>query len=432
MRLGTLGLAGVVLGVLVGADARAEDGPVLRGAVQPAPVRVAVIEAPARVPATTVVRSAVAEPVVARTWTPPARVAYTPAPAAYVAPTPAARTTPVYEPAPAPQVRASLCSYPVPAPPYRRGPVEVRDEWILAQPHLTLPAMSPDPLGRGRWMVRLELNRGNDFGWTQTRAGELPQGGDRRFIVDGEHMTVALQARYGLSSTVDVGLRVPWHWRGPGFMDGPIDWFHSTTGFMDNIRSDFRNDLYRVEGRDQNFVPFSWTDDPGSGLGRIEASAQWAFLSGPSHARGWTAALAGRVALPTGTEPYDSDGVDAGLQVVAAHPIGSRLDAYLGVGGTWFGELEIDGVVYERLRGSGFVALEWRPWRRWSFCLEANLSSRLVTNIASYPAVQSYLNFSSKYDLSSAWRLELGFTENLENQQSTTDFGAFLGLVARF
>lgn len=435
MRIGSVAV-GTVLLWAVGTSALGADEPlVLRGAVQPAPVRVAVLEPPPPpAPAWAPVRSLAPAPAAVRVAVPLPRLA--PLPAA-TSESVAVATTPAPPPAP-PAAAARVVVAPGRAVPHpaRRGPVEVRDEWLLSQPRLTLPATSPDPVGCGAWTVRVEVNRGNDFGWTQTRAGEPPQSGDRRFLVDGEHMTVALQARYGLTPTLDVGLRVPLHWRGAGFMDGPIDWFHQTTGFLDNIRSAFETDRFRVEGRTPDFAPFSWNDEQGTGLGRVETAAHWAFLTPRVDAggacRGWGAALVGRAALPTGTGPYESDGVDLGLQLVAAHPVGADIDVYLGVGGTWFGALGIDGVEYERWRAHGFFAAEWRPWARWSLGFELNASSRLVTNVAQYPGIQVYLNVSAKHDLSRRWELELGFTENLESQQTTTDFGVFAGLVGRF
>ncbi len=316
----------------------------------------------------------------------------------------------------------------------RRGPVEQRDEWLLAQPRLTLPALSPDPVGCGRWRLRLSTNLGNDFGWRQTSEGELPAGGDRRFIVDGEHLTTEASVRYGLSSTLDLALRLPVHWRGSGFMDGIIDVVHESfawAGFLDNKRDAFVNDLYRVEGRSDAGVPFSWSDDEGAGLGNVELAAHWAFAGTHPCAR-WTWAAVGRLTLPTATGVYEVGGVDLGLQIVAAARLASAWDLYLGAGATWFGEPEIDGVRYEEMRGSGFAALEWRPAATWSLILTLHGSTHLVTNVALYPEIQSYVDLAAKIDLSRRWQLELGFSENLVDQQSTTDVGIYVGLVGCF
>jgi hypothetical protein len=311
----------------------------------------------------------------------------------------------------------------------RRGPIELRDEWLLAQPRLTLPSTTPDPLDGGAWQVRLAANRGNDFGWTQTRAGELPEGGDRRFLVDGEHQTTEVEVRHGLGGDVDVGVRLPIHWRGAGFLDGFIDDFHALGGFLDNIRSAFVNDLFRVEGRSPTFERFVWDD--GVGLGRVELSARWGFAR-PCTACSWALALIGRLTLPTSTSVYKVGGVDAGLQLVAAYPLLDRLDVYLGIGGTWFSDTHLDGFEYEPVRGMGFVVFEYRPACNWSFFVELTGSTRLINNVALYPDRQIYLNLGGKFDLSRRWQLEIAVTENLESQQSTTDFGVLFGLTGRF
>lgn len=350
-------------------------------------------------------------------------------------------TRPVPEPAaPSPAWRTPVNAAPVVAAARtqpaacgwrRRGPLEVRDGWLLAQPRLTLPAVSPDPLPCGIWQASLVTNRGNDFGWRQTREGELPKGGDRRFLVDGEHQTLEVDLRYGLTSTLSVGARLPVHWRGVGFLDDVIDWWHGWTGLMDNIRSAFTNNLFRVEGRDVNFNRFSWNDETGWGLGNVELSSQWSFLPPRAGSR-WSAAVIGRATLPTSTGPYQVGGVDLGLQAVAAVHVARRMDAYAGVGGTWFSEEELDGVRYEPLRGAAFVGFEVQVARTWSALVQLEYSTNLVTNIALYPEVQLYLNVGAKIDLSRRWTLELGVVENLTDQQSTVDFAAQAGLVGRF
>ena len=66
----------------------------------------------------------------------------------------------------------------------RRGPIEVRDMYVLAQPRLTLPAMSPDTLGCGRSSVRAQFHWSNSFGWRQDVTGENP---GIRFSISNAH-----------------------------------------------------------------------------------------------------------------------------------------------------------------------------------------------------------------------------------------------------
>src|SRR5262245_4229562 len=161
--------------------------------------------------------------------------------------------------------------------PGRRGPVESREEWLLLQDRLTLPPISPDPLGRGRTRLRLDFDWGSDFGWSQNVKGENP--GDRRFLVDGEHRTLSLDVRRGLSDSVSVGLLVPLQWRGGGILDGVIDRFHRAVthplGLPDNGRPVFLRNQLRVLGRDDQSHPVVWNGAAGTGLGNVEASLWW-------------------------------------------------------------------------------------------------------------------------------------------------------------
>ena len=60
-----------------------------------------------------------------------------------------------------------------PAPPRPRGPFEAREEWLLGQNRLSLPSTTPDALAPRETRLRLDLDWGNDFGWSQPIAGEV-------------------------------------------------------------------------------------------------------------------------------------------------------------------------------------------------------------------------------------------------------------------
>ena len=230
-----------------------------------------------------------------------------------------------------------------------RGPIELREEWLLAQNRLTLPAIAPDVLPAGTARLRLSLDWGNDFGWQQDVRGEEPE--DRRYMVDGEHRTLALELRRGLGRGVEAGARLPLRWRGGGMLDGVIDAFHEFTlrlGLPDNQRSFFATDRFRVDGTDRAGNGVSWEAATGSGLGNLELSARWAAAG---HAPGTRLALVGRLGLPTGTGPFDADGLEAGVQAVTAVRLADRLDLYAGLGGTAFSDTEVGGLEYSRLRG---------------------------------------------------------------------------------
>ncbi|MET0553813.1 MAG: DUF3187 family protein [Vicinamibacteria bacterium] len=296
--------------------------------------------------------------------------------------------------------------------PGRRGPLDVREEWLLAQQRLTLPAVSPDPLPRGGSEVRAAADWGSDWG---IRGPD----GDLAYLVDGEHRTFSVEARRGVTDRLTLGVRVPLHWRGAGVLDGVIDWWHRLTGLPDNDRFLYPTGRFRVEGRDRDGRPLVFTGSPGAGLGNLEASALWAVRRDPD---GAALSLVARADLPTGSGPYASAGAHGALQAVAAVPLAHGLDLYSGLGGTLATQAERDGIHYRKPRLHGFLVLEWRPARRLSLLAEANGSSRLVTNAAAYRPFQLHLRIGAKLDLGTRTRLEAGFVEGL-SVQNTTDFG---------
>jgi hypothetical protein len=308
-----------------------------------------------------------------------------------------------------------------------RGPVEIRDGHLLAQPRLTLPALSPHTTRRGAWALQLSGLWANSFSWTQDVAGEAPQ--NRRFLIDGEALTLDATLRRGLGRSWDVGVRVPFQSRGGGTLDGFIDWWHRLTHVPDGDRPAFRRNAFRVEGVTTDRVPFSWNDRTGSGLGDLEVEARWRLLDGGGDST--SVALVGRASLPTGTGPFDGNGAGGGGQLVLGVPLGRSFDFYAGTGLTAQGRGPVHGVLYAPARAHGFLALEWRPWRRLSLVAETDAASRLVENIDSYPGLHWIVNVTGRVDVGPRLRLDLGFTENIESQLTTTDFALYLGLGIR-
>jgi hypothetical protein len=304
----------------------------------------------------------------------------------------------------------------------RRGPLEVREEFLLAQPRLSLPSLSPDPLAAGEDRLSLGLDWGSDFALKGT-------GPDLTHVVDGEHRTLALDYRRGISPRVTLGLRVPVRWRGPGVLDGLIDGWHRVSGLPDNDRGLYPNGRFVMAARDALGRPLEVADDPGAGLGNVELSGLWAARVRP---RGLAVSLVARVELPTATGPFGGTGAHAGAQAVVAHPLGRTVDVYSGVGATLFTREDQAGLDYARWRGQGFATLEWRAARTLSILVEMSAASRLIDNVADYPGLQMYFRMGAKLDLGERWRLEGGFVEGVSSIQATTDFGVQAGVARTF
>jgi hypothetical protein len=310
----------------------------------------------------------------------------------------------------------------------RRGPFPARDEWLLAQPLLTLPATSPDPLERGRFEARLDGDWGSDFALEGGGGGRTP---DVRYLVDGEHRSAALTVRRGFGGGLTLGLRASVLWRGPGIMDGVIDAWHRVLGLPDAGRSLFPSNRLRVEGRDADRRPVRWEGRQGAGLGNLEIEAHQVLFGG-NGAGGWRAAAVARLSAPTATGPFAGAGSAAGLQLALARPLGERTHVYLGVGTTVFSRREVEGLLYPRARPQGFLAFEGRVTRGWSMLVQLDTATRLVKNIDAYPGSAVYLRVGSKFGLPGGWILEGGITEGVRNQTAATDFGILASLGRRF
>jgi hypothetical protein len=307
-------------------------------------------------------------------------------------------------------------------------PLEIRDEHVLAQGRLTLPAVGPEPVGRGVTRVRAAFLWGNSFSWTQEVAGENP--GDRRFLIDGETRTLDVTLTRGLSGNVDLSLRVPLRWRGGGSLDGFIDAWHDLVAFLgvqDGGRPSFRRDAFRVEGLTSSGGPFRENDRVGLGLGNLEVAGRLRLRPGRT-----AVALIGRASLPTATAPFQGSW-GAGLQLVVRRSLGGRLDLHTGVGGTLEGEPSSAaiGFDYESARAHGFAALVYRPWPKVALSLETNVASRLVRDIDRYPGLHWLINGGLKVPVVRRAVLEVGLTENLKNQASTTDFALYVAATVR-
>jgi len=267
----------------------------------------------------------------------------------------------------------------------------------------------------------------NSFSWTQDVEGEEPE--DRRFLIDGEALSLDFTVRWGLGRNLDVGLRIPFQARGGGVLDGFIDGWHRLAHTPDGDRPAFRKDAFRVEGLTTERVPFSWNDDTGHGLGDLELETRWRVRDGER--RSPSVAVVGRLSLPTGTGPFEPSGVGGGGQVVVDTPLGGSFDLYGGLGATVQDPGPVRGVEYTPLRAHGFLALEWRPWRRLSLVAETNAASRLVENIDRYPGVHWIVSVTGRLDLGARTRLDVGFTENIWSQLTTTDFALYVAFGFR-
>lgn len=298
------------------------------------------------------------------------------------------------------------------------GPPEIRDGQLLAQARLTLGAVAPFTVGKGKWAVESSALWSSTFAQVQSAPGEAPAW--RRYLLDGETLLLAATVRYGLAENLDLSMRLRVEGRGGGALDGPIADWHGKTGFPDGDRSAFVQNAFRVEGRLVDGAPFSWSDRSGFGLGSLEWGVRWRILG--DNAGGAALAILPLLALPTGTGVFAGHGFAAAVEAVGNLPLGAHLNFYGGLGATVQDPGPVLGILFVPARLHAFAAVEWRPGSLWALVAEVNAASRLIANIDEYPGFHSLLNLSARIGLGNHARIDLGITENLEAQRATTDF----------
>jgi hypothetical protein len=309
----------------------------------------------------------------------------------------------------------------------RRGPLSLPDVQLLAQPRLTLGAETPDTLGRGRSACQLTLAWGNSFSWNQDRQGEQPV--DRRFLIDGEALTLLATFDRGLTDAIDVGVELPIHWRGGGALDPLIDAWHRLTrplGIIDAGRPVFRRNAFRVEGLSREARAFSWEDQAGAGIGNLRLRLRWR-AGGTRNGR--TAAVLAQIGLPTATGPFQVGGLSGGVQLLGGQRLAERWDLYAGAGASGWTERTVEEVEYVSGRASGFVAVEWSPGHSWSLVAQGHLASRLIDKraIDLYPGTHFLVSLVARVDLAPRHELLLALTENLFQHQTTADITLHFG-----
>jgi hypothetical protein len=311
----------------------------------------------------------------------------------------------------------------------RRGPLPWREEWLLAQPLLNLPAVSPDPLGTGASELRLDLDWGSDFSWESLPGGRAK---GILFMFDGEHRSATLSLRRGLFHRLTLGVRVPLSWRGPGFLDHLIDPFHRIFGFPDAGRTLFPRDQFRVEARRISGGTVPVQLPTGTGLGSVEGEMLVPLVRRGADP-GFALSLVGRALLPTGTGPFARDGVDGAGQLAASQSLGDSADVYFGFGLIRFGDGgRVAGFTHRTTRAHGFLAFEVRPFRHWSLLVQSDLANRLITDVPKLPGAHGYLRLGVRVDIARGYTLDAGFTEGIHALETTTDFGVQAGLSRRF
>jgi hypothetical protein len=165
--------------------------------------------------------------------------------------------------------------------------------------------------------------------------------------LDMETAELAIRIKKNFHDSVEVGLEAPFLSLNSGFLDGPLESYHSAFGFPDYGRSNRpHNDfLYTVKKDGRTVVS---GEGGRAGIGDLSLSVKKTVLSGDP-----AISLKASVELPTGDakKGYGSGSTGASISLLADKDIGETVRVYLNLGVSFPGDLR----GYERVRLDEFL-----------------------------------------------------------------------------
>ena len=139
---------------------------------------------------------------------------------------------------------------------------------------------------------------------------EVAQGGRNRFEADFELLTVTPRLAWRPTDRLELGLAIPVHNAGSGFLDRPIQEFHDAFDLPNGGRELVPNDQFRSSLVIDDRLVYEGEQRPG--LGDLAVTQAWRLVGGPGSP--FRLALRTGVELPTGDADrgYGSGEIDLG------------------------------------------------------------------------------------------------------------------------
>jgi hypothetical protein len=137
-------------------------------------------------------------------------------------------------------------------------------------------------------------------------------------LLDGESTRVTLDFGYGIARGFELGVTIPYLVLSGGFLDGSIDWYHSTFGFPQGGRDQAPRNrlLYEYQRDGKSLLKI---DSSSAGLGDISLTGGWQLYQGENKTQR-AVALRASLKLPTGDSDqlHGSGSTDFSLWVTAS------------------------------------------------------------------------------------------------------------------
>ena len=255
-------------------------------------------------------------------------------------------------------------------------------------------------------------------------------------VLDGESARFSVDARYGIFSNFEVGVVIPYLSQNGGFLDGFIDWYHSTFGFPAGGRDQApKNRLLYQYQKDQQ-VRLK-VDQSSQGIGDIQLTGAFQIYRNPvkpSRALSLRASLK----LPTGDSDdlHGSGSTDFSLWMTAGDDYKISVGHFTLYGAAGIMGMTEGNVLKEQQRnwvGFGCLGVGWSPARWIAFKIQANGHTSFYkdSELAALNQNSIQLTMGGTLAFSEKISLDLGVTEDVVVKTSP-DVVFHLALRGRF
>jgi len=237
-------------------------------------------------------------------------------------------------------------------------------------------------------------------------------------LLDGETWRVALRLRTRFGDRWELGLEVPWVRNTGGSLDGLIDDWHALFGLPDGIRDELPRDELRYAYVNAAGDAFDFRDGAGD-LGDIRLSAGYRLRQD----EGGSLSLRAAVELPTGDEGKltGNGAADYSLGIAwERSPVqgSGRWSTHLVAGVIHFGETDLPAVDTREFGGWLQAGAGWRLTPRIELLGQLQAASSPVESALGAWSGSLMLALGAGIDLGSRYRLQLGFTEDIDVETS--------------
>lgn len=249
--------------------------------------------------------------------------------------------------------------------------------------------------------------------------------GNESVILDGETDLLTLAFRRGLGAALELTLELPVLYQGGGFMDGPVEDWHSAFGLPNGGREDAPRDRYRYQYT-RNGVTELDEHRSGADLGDLRMGLGWQALD--------RLALRTEVKLETGSESHLAGG-NSGLAVWAdwalPFPADSIFSGYVSAGGSYNGKTKILGDMQNQWIPFGGAGLALRVAEPLSVLAQVYAHGALYDGSELDPFREALqLALGLRYHVGDQFDVDLAFQED-PITSSSPDFSLHLGLSWR-